>query len=143
MQKNTRTNAMVFFLLFHLVIWPAVAEEVSFRPVEPSHLLDGRNFYGQNGSFGKAADHDDELIFKNGNFRSTSCDTYGFKNQGYSATRDGDKIHFQAVTLSKDHGKIVWVGTVANDKIEASFVWTKERWYWNTRKEYWFEGAER
>jgi hypothetical protein len=26
------------------------------------------------------------------------------------------------------------------DSMEATFIWTKERWYWDVRREYWFKG---
>ena len=144
MNHFANTVAIVSVLFFQLAISPAWAtDEDSLTQVEISHLLDGRQFYGQNGSVGESADHDNQLIFENGTFHSTSCDAYGFEIHGYSATRDGDNIHFQATIFSEDHGKMVWAGTVSDDKLKADFVWTKERWYWNTRREYWFDGKER
>jgi len=105
-----------------------------------SHLLDGRNYIGQNGSKGMPADHDDEFIFSNGMFRSTSCDKYGFVSGRYQATSTDGAIMFNAVTKSPTHGKMIWEGTVAGDSLDATFVWTKKRWYWDLRKEYWFKG---
>jgi len=138
------TIAIAAVLLFQLAISPTwAAEEDALTEVEISHLLDDRHFYGQNGSVGESADHDNEIIFENGTFHSISCDAYGFEANGYRAVRDGDKIHFQATIFSKDHGKMVFAGTVSDNQLKADFVWTKERWYWNTRREYWFTGAER
>jgi hypothetical protein len=113
------------------------------EPAEPpaaSHLLDGRTYAGQNGSKGMPADHDDTFIFANGTFHSTSCDPYGFGTGPYRATEADGVITFEAVTTSPTHGQITWHGTIRDDTLDATFVWTKERWYWDIRKEYWFKG---
>ena len=109
---------------------------------EGSHLLDGKRFVGKNGEKGRALDpnEDEEIIFQDGQFRSVSCDPYNFGSSEYSTTVVGNTIHFEAVTESPTHGKIAWKGTVQGDTAEMTFVWTKERWYWDTRREYWFRG---
>jgi hypothetical protein len=44
--------------------------------------------------------------------------------------------------LSPKHGKIVWNGTVKGDKVDATYVWTKERWYWkDAYQEKWLKGT--
>ena len=105
-------------------------------------LLDGKTFTGFNGEKGRELDPDEyeEIVFDNGRFVSTTCFQYGFSDAPYSATRIGDIIRFEAVTVSPTHGKIAWQGTVSGDKAKMTFVWTKERWYWDTHREYWFEG---
>jgi hypothetical protein len=70
-----------------------------------------------------------------------SCEPYHFGSAEYSTTEVDDAIHFTAVTESPTHGKISWQGVVKGRAAEVSFVWTKERWYWNTRREYWFRGT--
>jgi hypothetical protein len=35
---------------------------------------------------------------------------------------------------------MVWDGTVKDNAIEATSVWTRERWYWKIKKEYWYRG---
>jgi hypothetical protein len=117
----------------------SIAAETLQNQVE-SHLLDGRIYAGQNGSKGMPSDHDDELIFANGQFRSTSCDPYGFGAGTYKTTAIDGIITFEAITQSPSHGQIVWRGTVTGDTLDATSVWTKERWYWDIRKEYWFKG---
>ncbi|WP_116475498.1 hypothetical protein [Zobellella maritima] len=106
-------------------------------------LLDGMSFVGLNGEAGKPLDPDEreEITFRNGLFTSVSCAPYNFKSSGYSANRVDDTIHFKAVTESPTHGTISWQGVIDGDTAEVSFVWTKERWYWNTRREYWFRGT--
>jgi len=41
---------------------------------------------------------------------------------------------------SPTHGKMVWDGIVKDNAIEATSIWTRERWYWKIKKEYWFRG---
>jgi hypothetical protein len=110
---------------------------------EASHLLDGKRFVGKNGEKGRALDpnEDEEIIFQNGRFRSVSCDPYNFGSGEYSTTVVGNAIHFEAITESPTHGKIAWKGIVKGDTAEMTFVWTKERWYWDTHREYWFRGT--
>lgn len=128
--------ALCGFLSSALWVNPVVAAEVS-------HLLDGMSFVGNNGEKGRDLDPNEheEIVFENGRFRSLSCDPYDFGDSGYSTTVARDVIHFEAVTTSPTHGKIAWRGTVAGGMALVTFVWTKERWYWNTRREYWFKGS--
>lgn len=114
---------------------PIVAAEVS-------HRLDGMAFVGNNGEQGHELDPDEheEIIFENGRFRSRSCDPYNFGDAEYSTTLNGNAIQFEAVTTSPTHGKIAWRGTVDGGTASVTFVWTKERWYWDTRRQYWFRG---
>jgi hypothetical protein len=113
---------------------------VAIAAAEPSHLLDGRVYVGNNGEIGREADRSDEFIFKNGQFVSASCDEYQFASGPYTAWLEGNIIYFEAVTLSQSDGKISWQGKIDGDNLNATFVWTKERWYWDTRREYWFKG---
>ena len=41
---------------------------------------------------------------------------------------------------SPTHGTMVWDGTVKDNAIEATRIWTRERWYWKIKKEYWYRG---
>jgi hypothetical protein len=109
---------------------------------EASDLLDGMSFVGKNGEVGKELDEyeDEEIVFENGMFTSLSCEPYNFGSSPYKAKAIGDKIHFDAVTESPTHGKITWTGVIDGDEAEVKFIWTKERWYWDIRREYWFKG---
>ena len=128
-------GAVLIATLYVFVVSPLHAEEIS-------HLLDGMTFVGNNGEKGRELDPDEheEIIFKNGRFRSVSCDPYHFGDSEYSTTVMGNAIHFEAVTTSPSHGKIVWRGAVDGDTALVTFVWTKERWYWDIHREYWFRG---
>lgn len=110
---------------------------------EASHLLDGRAFVGLNGEKGRDLDpeEDEEIVFQSGRFNSISCAPYNFSDAEYSATAIGNVIHFEAETVSPTHGKIAWEGRVDGNTAEMTFVWTKTRWYWDIRKEYWFKGT--
>jgi len=112
------------------------------RSEEPSHLLDGMSFVGKNGEVGKdLAEYEDEVIvFETGIFTSVSCEPYSFSSSPYQARVVGDKIYFEVVTKSPTHGQISWTGVVDGDEVDVKFVWTKERWYWDIRREYWFKG---
>ncbi len=109
---------------------------------EKSNLLDGKSFVGKNGEVGqKLAEYEDEeIIFQEGLFTSASCEPYDFDSSPYNTKVVGDKIHFDAVTESPSHGRISWQGIIDGEDVEVTFVWTKERWYWDTRREYWFRG---
>lgn len=132
----------------HLVLVLAVCLVGLVSPIsgaELSHLLDGKTFVGKNGEKGQPLDpnQDEELVFQDGRFTSVSCFPYNFGSSEYSAQVVGDSIHFEAVTMSPSHGKIAWKGIVKDGTAEATFVWTKERWYWNTHREYWFQGVRK
>ena len=112
---------------------------------DKSHLLDGLTFSGFNGEKGLPLDPKEieEIVFENGRFRSVSCEPYNFEDSDYTATAIGDSVHFRAVTESPTHGQISWQGVVTGETAKMTFLWTKERWYWNIKKEYWFEGSQR
>lgn len=107
-----------------------------------SHLLDGRTYVGKNGEQGQqlAEYEDEEIMFQDGMFTSASCEPYNFGSSPYTTRVVGDTIHFDAVTKSETHGKITWHGVIEGKQADVTFVWTKERWYWDIRREYWFRG---
>ena len=109
---------------------------------ESTNILDGMVFVGKNGEVGKelAEYEDEEIVFDNGMFTSVSCEPYNFGSSPYNAQAIGDKIHFDVVTESPTHGQISWTGVIDGAVAEVKFVWTKERWYWDIRREYWFKG---
>jgi hypothetical protein len=106
-----------------------------------SGVLDGKKFVGPTGEKGKKVDHEDVLSFSDGTFTSSACFQYGFKSGPYTATVEGDAIHFQAVTVSPTHGKMEWQGTLRDGTLDVTYSWTKERWLWTTFREYWFTGS--
>ncbi len=134
-------KGLIALLFFSLSVSSFAAQKnVPEKVITSSHVLDGKTYFGQNGSKGKPADHDDEFIFKEGMFRSTSCDKYGFVEGRYETTETDGITYFKAVTESPSHGQMAWEGMVDSDSLEGTFVWAKERWYWDIRKDYWFKG---
>jgi len=136
MTSRQKINILIIATCLVLFVNPILA-------LETSHLLDGKTFTGFNGEKGRQLDPNEaeEIVFDNGRFISTTCNKYNFSGAAYTASQAGDSVHFQAITLSPTHGKIAWQGTVHGDQAEVTFVWTKERWYWNTHREYWFKGS--
>ena len=63
-------------------------------------ILDGRNFDGIVLKCGETSGDADTLIFKDGRFRSSACDPYGYGDGAYTATRSGETIAFEAETES-------------------------------------------
>lgn len=134
-------GSILFFTLAMIFSQNAIAQDGMGTVTHPTSAdLDGRTYTGQNGSKGKPADHDDEFIFSNGMFRSTSCDAYGFESGPYQTEVVDGVIYFKATTKSPSHGQMVWEGKVDGESIDGTFLWTKERWYWDIRKEYWLKG---
>ena len=104
------------------------------------NLLNGKSFVAQSGEKGKQASKKDTFVFRDGRFLSETCTPYGFGDAPYQATVDGATVSFHAETHSPTHGKMVWDGIVKDNAIEATSIWTRERWYWKIKKEYWFRG---
>jgi len=103
-------------------------------------LLDGKTFVAQSGEKGKPASKKDTFVFRDGRFLSEACSPYGFGDAPYQATVDGATVRFHAETHSPTHGTMVWNGIVKDNAIEATSIWTRERWYWKIKREYWFRG---
>lgn len=84
--------------------------------------LDGRSFDGVFLERGKTSGDADTLIFKDGRFRSTACDRYGYSDAGYKTSADGDGLRFEAETHSPKYGKLQWSGTVRGGKLDATVM---------------------
>ncbi len=87
--------------------------------------LDGKSFTGTFTEKGKTRGDKDTLVFKDGKFRSTACDAYGFGEAAYTATA-GAGTTFEATTASPKEGTMTWKGTVRGDRIEGTAVWMKK-----------------
>jgi len=103
--------------------------------------LDGNVYVGPTGMQGSEPEEDDEVSFNNGELYSSGCAAWGFKAGAYTTEKSSDGLKFTATTLSPDDGKIVWEGIVRGNEIEATYTWTKERWWWADAKQIkWFKG---
>ena len=105
-----------------------------------SHLLDGKTFVVKTGEKGKSADHGDTIVFHDGRFISEGCIRYGFEVKSFTAALDGDVIRFRVLNVSPKLGTMEWEGTVHGDVLEAMSTWTRDRWYWKIKREYWYQG---
>jgi hypothetical protein len=87
--------------------------------------LDGKTFVGTITEKGKAKAENDTFVFKDGKFRATGCDTYGFADAAYtSKAADGGTL-FEVETVSPKEGKMKWKGVARGDVVEGGVVWTK------------------
>ena len=109
MKRSTRTAAAVAFAA--ATVFPALAE---------TNALDGRSFEGVFIQRGKTSGDADTLVFKDGRFRSTACDQYGYSDATYKSAVLGDMTRFEAETQSPKYGKLLWTGVVRNGKLDAT-----------------------
>jgi hypothetical protein len=140
MKTMLRFSKVIVVGLAVMIVTVSLAKRLE-AATDHSRILDGKKFVGLTGEKGKKAHHEDALSFSEGIFTSSACYHYGFKGGPYTATVDGDSIHFRAETLSPTHGKMVWQGTLKDGTLEVDYSWTKERWLWTTHREYWFKGS--
>jgi len=117
-------------------------EKVKVADISGSGMLDGMSFSSKLGPAGKPADVDDILVFQNGMFVSKECEIRcNYPARPYYVRPLGDKIAFISETRCPDKdAKIVWRGTVDQEKIQGVYTWTISRWYWTVEKEFWFSG---
>jgi hypothetical protein len=88
--------------------------------------LDGRNFDGIVIECGKTSGDADTLIFKDGRFRSTACDQYGYGDGAYTATRSGGDVVFEAETESPKYGKLLWKGVVRGRRLDGTMTMIRD-----------------
>lgn len=99
--------------------------------------LDGKRFDGEMLSGeGKVLSSKEKLVFQNGRFASEACKEFGFGEGPYWLRVENNKIHFIAETVSPTNGAMHWKGTITGGQVDASFVWTKKRWYWTIEREF-------
>jgi hypothetical protein len=88
--------------------------------------LDGRNFDGVVLECGKTSGDADTLTFKDGRFRSSACDQYGYGDGPYSATSSGEAIAFEAETESPKYGKLLWKGVVRGPRLDGTMTMVRD-----------------
>ena len=88
--------------------------------------LDGRNFDGIVLKCGETSGDADTLIFRDGRFRSTACDPYGYGDGAYTATRSGETIAFEAETESAQYGKLLWKGVVRGPRLDGTMTMVRD-----------------
>lgn len=100
----------------------ALAAAVSFPAFAETNPLEGRSFEGVFIQRGKTSGDPDTLIFKDGRFRSTACDRYGYSDAAYKAGAAGDATRFEAETESPKYGRLLWSGVIRGGKLDATAV---------------------
>lgn len=88
--------------------------------------LDGRKFEGVFIERGKTSGDADTITFKDGRFRSSACDRYGYSDAAYKSTSQGDIITFEVETQSPKYGRLAWKGTVRDGKLAATAIMLRE-----------------
>lgn len=91
-----------------------------------AQTLDGRTFEGVFLERGKTSGDADTLTFKDGRFRSSACDRYGYSDAPYKAVAAADGTRFEAETQSAKYGKLLWSGQVRAGKLDATVVMQRE-----------------
>jgi hypothetical protein len=87
-----------------------------------AETLDGRSFQGVFIERGKTSGDADTLIFKDGRFRSTACDQYGYSDAPYKTVASPDGVRFEAETSSPKYGKLIWNGAIRGNKLDATVM---------------------
>jgi hypothetical protein len=105
-----------------------VAISAAVVPSAPAQAngLDGRSFHGVFLERGKTSGDADTLTFKDGRFRSSACDRYGYSDAAYKAEPAGDAMRFEAETQSAKYGKLVWNGTIRGNKLDATVMMVRD-----------------
>lgn len=86
--------------------------------------LDGKTFSGEVKATTDKKGDPDTFIFKNGTFRSTACDEYGYTEAPYEASTKGDVTTFTSKTKNKNGATMSWSGKVEKEKISGTAVMT-------------------
>lgn len=110
----------------------------------PTAVLDGMVFVGKTGEQGGQFEEQNELVFKDGKLYSSSCASRGFGAGEYETLQENGQIRFRSIIHSPEQGEILWQGTVNGKVADATYIWTRERWWWkDVIKRFWFIGQLR
>src|SRR4029450_5099383 len=109
-----------------LTYWPSAVlcalAILASAPALAGDALDGKRFDGVFMERGKTSGDADTLTFRDGRFRSSACDKYGYSDAAYKASAQGDTTVFEAETESAKYGKLLWKGTVRGEKLDATVM---------------------
>lgn len=83
---------------------------------------------------------DEVLIFEDGTLTSQACAEWGYGPAPYWVRRGPAGLHFRASLESEEHGTIRFVGVFDGERVRATAVWHKERWYWTVEEKMRFTG---
>ncbi len=84
----------------------------------------------------------DTLTFRDGLSHSELSAERGHDGGKYTTVTQGNKIWFEATTISPDHGELNWTGVVEGNGINGSYLYTPKGWFLfgDTTKKKYFEG---
>lgn len=92
-------------------------------PANPA--VDGKTFTGTLVKQGESQGDPDDFVFKNGQFISTACASFGFKPASYSVTQDGARTQFSAENKTDGGVRMIWKGTIEGDHLQATAQWMR------------------
>jgi hypothetical protein len=95
-------------------------------PATAQASLDGKTFEGVFIEKGKTRGDADTLTFKDGRFRSSACDRYGYSDAPYQAVAEGDAIRFETKTTSSKYGSLTWKGYIRGNKLDATVLMARD-----------------
>lgn len=104
----------------------AIALAAALPATAHASPLDGKTFEGVFLERGKTRGDADTLTFKDGRFRSSACDRYGYVEAPYKAVTEGDAIRFEAETTSPKYGALKWTGYVRGGKLDATVLMMRD-----------------
>jgi hypothetical protein len=92
-------------------------------PASPS--VDGKTYTGTLVKQGESQGDPDDFVFKDGQFISTACASFGFKPATYSVTQDGARMQFSAENKTDAGVRMIWKGTIEGDHLQATAQWMR------------------
>src|SRR6185436_18970178 len=104
----------------------ALAAAIVPPSVAHANGLDGRTFQGVFLERGKTSGDADTITFKDGRFRSSACDRYGYSDAPYKAVAAADGTRFEAETQSAKYGKLLWSGQVRGGKLDVTVMMQRD-----------------
>jgi hypothetical protein len=98
--------------------------------IVPAALLDGTKFkvkvVPDKATAEKGAkEFDDELIFADGKFTSTTLSRKGFKPSKYYAESEPNEAEFEAEQRSTNNGVATWTGEIRGTNAIGGLVWAR------------------
>ncbi len=86
--------------------------------------LEGKTFKGEVQDVGATKPDPDTFIFKDGTFRSTACDQFGFTAAPFTVNEVAGTTSFSAMTKNDKGATIHWSGALMGNKITGTALRT-------------------
>jgi hypothetical protein len=71
----------------------------------------------------------DRLTFRDGLFHSNLSADRGHEKGEYTTVAEGNKIWFEARTVSPREGELIWSGVIEGNAINGSYLYTEKGWF--------------